>query len=129
MEITEVQLALIPGTSNKLKARATLIFDNQFAVENVRVIENSRGLHVAMPTWKVTTKCRECHSPSDYDCKYCRTCGATVKQFHAAKRHFDVAHPTNSGFRSQIERHVLSEYAARLEREKLAEDPHSDDKP
>jgi DNA-binding cell septation regulator SpoVG len=53
MEITDVKVFLKEGQDKKLKAYATLTFDNCFVVRNVKVIEGNKGMFVAMPSRKV----------------------------------------------------------------------------
>ena len=49
MEITDVRVFLQPKGDNKLKAYVTVTFDQSFVVRNVKVIEGTKGLFVAMP--------------------------------------------------------------------------------
>ena len=42
MEITEVRISLRNGNNRKLKAYATMTFDNAFVVRNVKVIEGNK---------------------------------------------------------------------------------------
>src|SRR5215467_752117 len=79
MEITEVRV--FPMNEDKLKAYATITFDNCFVVRDIKVISGSTGLFVAMPSKK-------------------RKDG-TFK---------DIAHPLNNDFRSKIEKVVLEAY-------------------
>ena len=43
MEITDVRLRKL-STDNKLKAVASVTFDNEFVVHDIKVIEGERGL-------------------------------------------------------------------------------------
>lgn len=79
MEITEVRV--FPVNEEKLKAYATITFDDCFVVRDLKVIHGNSGLFVAMPSKK-------------------RKDG-TFK---------DVAHPLNNEFRSKIEMAVLDAY-------------------
>jgi stage V sporulation protein G len=81
MEITEVRV--FPVNEDKLKAYATITFDDCFVVRDLKVIHGNSGLFVAMPSKK-------------------RKDG-TFK---------DVAHPLNNEFRSKIEQKVLDAYEA-----------------
>lgn len=84
MEITEVRIHLRP--ESKLKAFATITFDNTFVVHNVKIISGKKGLVVSMPSRKV----------KDGSYK-------------------DVAHPINNEFRSKLEKAVLDAYNKALE--------------
>jgi len=51
MEITEVKV--FPVTDGeKLKAYATIVFDNAFIIRDLKVIEGNKGLFVSMPSRK-----------------------------------------------------------------------------
>ena len=51
MEITEVKV--FPVTDgDKLKAYATIVFDNAFIIRDLKVIEGLKGLFVSMPSRK-----------------------------------------------------------------------------
>ena len=60
MEITDVKVFLKEGQDKKLKAYATLTFDNCFVVRNVKVIEGNKGMFVAMPSRKIKDPCPKC---------------------------------------------------------------------
>ncbi len=79
MEITEVRI--FPVNEDKLKAYATITFDNCFIVRDLKIISGNTGLFIAMPSKK-------------------RRDG-TFK---------DVAHPLNSSMREMVESAVLAEY-------------------
>jgi stage V sporulation protein G len=49
MEITEVKV--YPSKENgRLKAYATIVFDNSFIVRDLKIIEGDKGLFVSMPS-------------------------------------------------------------------------------
>lgn len=79
MEITEVRIHLRP--ESKLKAFATVTFDNTFVVHNVKIVNGKKGLVVSMPSRKV----------KDGSYK-------------------DIAHPITNDFRSKLEKAVLEAY-------------------
>lgn len=79
MEITEVRIHLRP--EEKLKAFATVTFDNTFVVHNVKVVSGKKGLVVSMPSRRV----------KDGSFK-------------------DIAHPITNEFRSKLEKAVLDAY-------------------
>lgn len=86
LEITEVRVRPYDRSNDKLKAFATITFNNCFIVTDLKVIRGKKGLFVAMPSRK-------------------RKDG----QFK------DVAHPLNTETRQMIEDKVLSEYEKALE--------------
>ena len=87
MEITEVRISL--RNDDKLKAFASVTFDDCFVVRGLKIIEGANGSFVAMPSRK--------RNDGTYQ---------------------DIAHPVNNQTRQRIEARILSEYAkevARLE--------------
>jgi stage V sporulation protein G len=117
VEITDVQVNLVGGGDDRLRAYCAVVFDNSFVVHNVRVIEKTDGLLVAMPSRKLTSKCPTCHFKNPIDNCYCGNCGtrlrdeATIKRLQReTKVHFDVAHPINPEMRRKIEEAVLAAY-------------------
>jgi stage V sporulation protein G len=81
MEVTEVRVFIADEDDERLKAYATVTFDNCFVVRDLKVINGNNGLFVAMPSKK-------------------RKDG-TYK---------DVAHPINQDFRELVEKKVLIAY-------------------
>ncbi|MFA7019928.1 MAG: septation regulator SpoVG [Sphaerochaetaceae bacterium] len=80
MEITDVRVRRITS-EGKLRAYATITFDNQFVVHNLKVIDGKSGLFVAMPSRK--TKSGEFK---------------------------DVAHPISSDFRAIMQEAILDAF-------------------
>jgi stage V sporulation protein G len=80
MEITDVRVRRI-SSEGKLRAYATITFDNQFVIHNLKVIDGKSGLFVAMPSRK--TKSGEFK---------------------------DVAHPISSEFRTTMQEAILAAY-------------------
>ena len=85
MKITEVRV--FPVSEERLKAYATITFDDCFVVRDLKIINGNTGLFVAMPSKK-------------------RKDG-TFK---------DTAHPLNNDTRRLIEEKVLNEYRKELDR-------------
>jgi len=123
MEITEVKIFMKEGQDKKLKAYATLTFDNMFVVRNVKVIEGTKGLFVAMPSRKVKEPCPKCNFRNTVRSKFCNQCGASLPQteFRAPQanggddmarqsEHKDIAHPITAECRDYIQKKVLEAY-------------------
>lgn len=121
MDISEVKIFLKEGQDKKLKAYATLTFDNCFVVRNVKVIEGTKGLFVAMPSRKIKDPCPKCGFRNAIRSKFCNSCGATLpvqeaKPFQpgddAARQsdHKDIAHPITAECRDYIQKKVLEAY-------------------
>ena len=79
MNITEVRIFL--RDEAKLRAYATVTFDNCFVVHNMRIIDGKNGLFVAMPSRKKKDG-----------------------------THQDIAHPIATEMRQKLEEAVLAEY-------------------
>jgi stage V sporulation protein G len=80
MEITEVKV--YPAKeSGRLKAYATIVFENCFIVRDLKIIEGDRGFFVSMPSR--------------------RRKDGTFR---------DIVHPLNADTRKQIEDRIIAEY-------------------
>ena len=82
MEITDIRIKKV-AIEGKMKAVASVTFDNAFAVHDVKVIEGPEKLFVAMPSRRTP------------DGEY-----------------RDIAHPINSDMRNMLESKVLAAYDA-----------------
>lgn len=122
MDVTEVQINLCDNSDERLRAYCAVIFDSCFVVHNVRVIEKSNGLLVAMPSRKVTVKCPACNFKNAIDSVYCSNCGQKMptdrKSSGDTKIHFDIAHPINAECRLLIEQRVLAAYEKAIQSER-----------
>ncbi len=80
MEITDIKVKLVNAES-KMKAVASVTFDNAFAVHDIKIIEGQEKLFTAMPSRKTP----------DNEFK-------------------DIAHPINSDMRKTLESAILDKY-------------------
>jgi len=80
MQITEVKVYPVKE-SGRLKAYATIVFDNSFIIRDLKVIEGDKGFFVSMPSRR-------------------RKDGSFR----------DIVHPLNSDMRSEIENMIIEEY-------------------
>ena len=119
MEITEVRISLRNNEGKRLKAYATVTFDNSFVVRNIKVVEGNTGLFVAMPARKAKQFCSRCGKKVDVGSHFCNHCGVNLPP--AAKEesvdtrqsaHQDLAHPINQQFRDYLQSKVLDAYYA-----------------
>ena len=121
MDITEVKVFMKEGQDKKLKAYATLTFDNCFVVRNVKVIEGTKGLFVAMPSRKVKEPCPKCGFRNAVRSRFCNGCGAALPQTEPRpahpgddasrqSEHKDMAHPITAECRDYIQKKVLEAY-------------------
>jgi len=81
VEITDVRLRRV-SAEGRMKAVASVTFDNEFVVHDIRVIDGKSGMFVAMPSK--------------------RTPDGTYR---------DIAHPISSAMRAKIQEAVLAAYA------------------
>ncbi len=118
MEITEVRIFLKDASPNtKLKAYAVVVFDNSFAIRNIKVIDGPRGIFIAMPSRKFKHPCPVCGHKNEMRSKFCNQCGRQLplisKDAVSGSRepeHKDMAHPISSAFRETLQKKVLSAY-------------------
>jgi stage V sporulation protein G len=120
MEITEVKIFLKDSPDKKLKAYATVTFDSAFVVRNIKVIEGTSGLFIAMPSRKIKQACPKCGFKNEARSKYCNQCAAglplvpkpAVQEGDSASQteHKDIAHPITQSFREYLQKKVLDAY-------------------
>ncbi|MBN1257143.1 MAG: septation protein SpoVG family protein [Planctomycetes bacterium] len=118
MEITEVRVRLIQDDDKeKLRAFATITFDNCFVVREVKVIQGDKGYFVAMPSRKAMERCRNCGVRNVVKAVYCSRCGQRLPQRPATpipanreKIYLDIAHPINAECRKKIHDAVIGVY-------------------
>ncbi|MBN1405632.1 MAG: septation protein SpoVG family protein [Candidatus Omnitrophica bacterium] len=123
MEITEVRIFLKESDDKKLKAFATVTFDNSFVVRNVKIIEGTKGLFVAMPSRKMKESCPKCGFKNAIRSRFCNQCGAAIEphilppvkiesndKTTRQSEHRDIAHPITSEFRDYIQKKVVEAY-------------------
>ena len=119
MEITEVRVFLKDSPDKKLKAYVTVTFDNAFVVRNIKVIEGSSGLFIAMPSRKLKVACSKCNFRNEVRSKFCNQCGGelpvqerqvTTTTSSAQSEHKDIAHPITQSFRDYLQKRVLEAY-------------------
>ncbi|MFH1848341.1 MAG: SpoVG family protein [Candidatus Omnitrophota bacterium] len=119
MEITEVRIVLKEGADKKLKAYATVTFDNAFVVRNIKIIEGGKGLFVAMPSRKLKEPCPKCNFKNVIRSKFCNQCGASlpisapkapIDGKERESEHRDIAHPITLECREYLQKRVLDAY-------------------
>lgn len=129
MEITEVRISLREAEGRRLKAYATVTFDNSFVVRNIKVVEGNQGLFVAMPARKMKQFCSRCGKKVDVGSRFCNACGVQLppppRDLSKDKQgtHQDLAHPINQEFRDYLQSKVLDAYY----REKETQEKSSQD--
>ena len=126
MVITEVRIKLCEENNERLLAFCSVTFDNAFVVRDLKIIEGTKGVFVAMPSRKLTDRCNKCGCKNHLRARFCNSCGARLDESRAmrdtdgrAKLHADIAHPIHSGAREQIQGAVVKAYQEEKERAKL----------
>ena len=118
MKITEVRIFPKEGPDKKLRAFATVTFDDCFVVRDIKIIEGNKGYFVAMPSRRVKEPCPKCGHRNVIRSFYCNQCGAKlpVQPFRnmdtqlLQAEHKDVAHPITVECRESIQQAVLEAY-------------------
>lgn len=114
MEITEIRVFPKEGQDKKLKAYTTVTFDNVFVVRNIKIIQGSSGLFIAMPSRKMKYPCQKCNFKNEVGSKFCNNCGTRLSEgnfqpavIDAKAEHRDVAHPITQEFRDYVQTRIL----------------------
>ena len=84
MKVTDVRIKLLE-TNNKIKAIASITFDECFVVHEIKVLDGSNGLFIVMPGKKMDTN-----------------------------EFIDIAHPIKTETRNEIQEAVLKAYKEAL---------------
>jgi len=132
MEITEIRIFLKESPDKKLKAYATVTFDQVFVVRNIKVIQGASGLFIAMPSRKIRIPCRKCGFKNEAGNRYCGHCAQLLTQdtpetaVHDAKaEHRDIAHPVNQEFRDYLQNKILDAYKIEVDHQQGSSPEHS----
>ncbi|MBQ3101096.1 MAG: SpoVG family protein [Clostridia bacterium] len=96
MEITDIKIRKLFNDDSPMKAIASVTFDNQLALHDIKVINAREKYFVVMPSRK---------NPD-----------GTYR---------DIVHPINADFRINLEERVISAYLAHVEATNSAEEPQA----
>ncbi len=116
MKVTNVSVKLAPSSGDRLKAFGTMTLDDEFVVRDLKIIEGSNGLFVAMPSRKLTDHCPKCGGKNHLRARFCNDCGAKLPaervsdEDDTGKLHADVAHPINAECRGRVQDAVIAAY-------------------
>ena len=126
MEISEVRVKLVNNQDDRLKAFCSMTLDNEFVVRDIKIIEGSGGLFVAMPSRKMSDHCSKCGGKNHLRSKFCSNCGTKLPDSRMkqdmqgrVKLHADIAHPINAGCRKKIQDTIITAFHEETERSKL----------
>ncbi|HGY92115.1 MAG TPA: stage V sporulation protein G [Planctomycetes bacterium] len=126
MQITDVQVRLLETGRGKGKLRGycTLVLDDAFVVRDLKIIEGTDGVFVAMPARRLTARCphRGCHAKNHLRAAYCNDCGRALPKRDVPRGadgrmrlHVDLAHPIHREARRLIHQMVVAAYEKELE--------------
>lgn len=125
MEISEVRVKLVSNQDDRLKAFCSMTLDNEFVIRDIKIIEGTSGLFVAMPSRKMSDHCTRCGGKNHLRAKYCSNCGAKQpeERIHhdphgRMKLHADIAHPINAQCRRKIQDAIVKAFHEEVERSK-----------
>lgn len=125
MDISEVRVKLVSNKDDRLKAFCSVTMDNEFVVRDIKIIEGTNGLFVAMPSRKMSDHCEKCGSKNHLRACYCNNCGSKLPEERMRKDakgrlklHADIAHPINADCRRKIQEKVTTAYNEEVERSK-----------
>ena len=125
MVITEVRIKLVAENNERLMAFCSLTLDNAFVIRDLKIIEGTKGLFVAMPSRKLTDRCNRCGCKNHLRARYCNGCGSHLDENRAprdhdgrAKLHADIAHPINSAAREVIQSAIIKSFQEERDRSK-----------
>ena len=126
MVITEVRIKLCEENNERLLAFCSVTFDNSFVVRDLKIIEGTKGIFVAMPSRKLTDRCLRCVCKNHLRARFCNSCGCRLDDTRAmrdndgrAKLHADIAHPIHSSAREMVQNSVVKSYLEEKDRSKL----------
>ncbi len=125
MEITEVRVKMVQNKDDRLKGFCSMTIDDEFVVRDIKVIEGTSGLFVAMPSRKMSDHCGKCGGKNHLRARFCNNCGAQLQENRARKDtkgrmklHADIAHPINAECRKKIQETIVAAFEEELEKSK-----------
>ena len=125
MDITEVRVKLIQNQTDKLRGFATITIADAIVVRDLKIIEGSNGLFLAMPSRKLCDRCQKCGGKNNLRSRYCNDCGVRLKDQRGEtdergrpRLYADIAHPINQRARDQVQRVVIEAFHDEVARSK-----------
>jgi len=122
MEITDVRVKLMENAADRLKAVCSVTFDEAFVVRDLKVVDGTNGLFVAMPSRKLAVHCPQCRHKNHLRARFCNDCGAKLPPHRASadangrvRLHRDIAHPINPAFRELVQTKIIERYTSECE--------------
>lgn len=123
MEITDVRIKLVNNTSDRLKAFCSITLDDEFVIRDIKLVEGSSGLFVAMPSRKLAHSCPECRHKNPMRAHFCNECGADLPTLELPvddqgrlRLYRDIAHPITPEFREKLQGLIVEAFDGEHER-------------
>ncbi len=125
MNITEVRVKLIHSQTDKLRGFATITIEDAIVIRDLKIIEGTQGLFLAMPSRKLCDRCAKCGGKNHLRARFCNDCGTRQKELRGdtddrgrPRLYADIAHPINQSSRDVVQQRVISAYHDELARSK-----------
>lgn len=117
MVLTEIRIKLVAENNERLLAFCSITIDDAFVIRDLKLIDGTRGLFVAMPSRKLADNCPHCSVKNHLRAKFCNNCGHRLDENRAkrdehghAKLHADIAHPINPVCRDAIQAAIVKAF-------------------
>ena len=125
MNITEVRVKLLENQPDKLRGFASITIENFIVIRDLKIIEGSNGLFIAMPSRKLCDRCPACGGKNHLRARFCNDCGRKLRNDRSShdergrmRLYADIAHPIHQKARDFVEKQVLRSFHAEIERSK-----------
>jgi stage V sporulation protein G len=125
MKITEVRVKLLDNQPDKLRGFASITINNAMVVRDLKIIEGTNGLFIAMPSRKLCDRCPACAGKNHLRARFCNDCGRRLRPDRGAhdergrmRLYADIAHPIHQSARDFVEAQVLTAFREEMERSK-----------
>ncbi|MEE9392781.1 MAG: SpoVG family protein [Planctomycetota bacterium] len=115
MKISDIRIKLLPegGEGDRLRAFCSITFADAFVIHDLKIIEGTQGIFVAMPSRRVSERCGRCDQKNYNQARFCNSCGTALRVKTSESRlhgFVDIAHPINSDFRRLLHECVVDAY-------------------
>lgn len=128
MDISEVRVKLVRDPGERLKAVCIVTFDEAFVVRDVKVVDGTNGLFVAMPSQKLAVHCPNCRQKNHLRARFCNECGKELPSQSVpsdangrSRLHRDIAHPIRASFREQLQESVIQAYQDEVDQDQSSD--------
>ena len=125
MKITEVRIKLLDNQPDKLRGFASITIENHLVVRDLKIIEGTNGLFIAMPSRKLCDRCQMCGGKNHLRARFCNDCGKRLRNDRGTqdergrlRLYADIAHPIHQRARDFVEQAVLQAFHDETERSK-----------